>query len=260
MTVVDEAAGFLAGLWRSGRQEADFPPGLKPSTLDAGYDIQDRFIAGLGERVMGWKLGVGSQRQRVDTGIGRSVAGRVLGSRTFAPGDTVPLPGRAPVTVEFEIGFVLGQEIRPDATPADPMTAVSEARVTFELVRSRFVDRRVVGWPSFAADNGGFEALIVGAAVPMDRLAAVAESVVVLADGTERARCVTGADVTDPVTAFTGFVALARERGMVLPEGAIVSTGTVTTPFNIEGEATILARYLGLECGFRTSVASPREG
>ncbi len=48
MSTTDEAAAFLAALWRSGAQEVDFPPALKPATLDAGYDIQDRFIAGLG--------------------------------------------------------------------------------------------------------------------------------------------------------------------------------------------------------------------
>ena len=34
-----------------------------------------------------------------------------------------------------------------------------DVRTTVEPVRSRFGDRRVVGGPSFAADNAGFEAL-----------------------------------------------------------------------------------------------------
>ncbi len=254
MSTIDEAGSFLATLWRSGEQAPDFPPALKPATLNAGYDVQDRFIAALGETVRGWKLGVGSTKLKRETGIGRAIAGRVLGSRYFNNGDAVPLPNAAPVTVEFEIAFVLGRDVTPADDPAAVMSAVSETRVTFELVRSRFVDRRAVGWNAFAADNGGFEALVVGSTIDPAQIDAVYDSVVVSVDGAEKARALTGEDVTDPHSAMTGFAALAQERGMVLPKGAIISTGTVTKPFNIEGAVAISARYLGTEITCRTTL------
>jgi 2-keto-4-pentenoate hydratase len=65
----DSAAAHLAGLWRSGRQVAALPEELRPSSLTEGYDIQDRLVAALGERVVGWKLGVGSRKARVETQI-----------------------------------------------------------------------------------------------------------------------------------------------------------------------------------------------
>ena len=253
--VTDAAAAWLADLWRSGRQADALPPELRPDTIDAGYDIQDRLIAVLGERVVGWKLGVGSPKQRAETGAGGSIAGRVLASRCRRSGETIRLPDRAPITVEFEIAYVLGRDIRPDEPVSDPLAAIAETRVTFELVRSRFVDRRKVGWPSFAADNAAFEALVVGEPVDQAELAALAESAVVLVDGVEQARRLTGEDVTDPARAYVDFVATARRRGMVLPEGSIISTGTVTRPFNIEGAVEITARYLGRSIGIRTEVA-----
>jgi 2-keto-4-pentenoate hydratase len=255
MSKTDDAASFLAALWRSGEQAADFPAELKPAALNDGYDIQDRFVAALGEKVLGWKLGVGSHKAKRETGIGRAIAGRVLESRCYRAGDTVVLPDRAPVTIEFEIAFLLGRDVRPDEDPGAVMSAVAETRVTFELVRSRFIDRRSVGWPSFAADNGGFEALVVGDSLDPAQIDAVVASVVVSVDGAERARALVGDDVTDPNAAMTGFAALAQERGMVLPKGAIISTGTVTRPFNIEGGVAITARYLNTEIGFRTAVA-----
>ncbi len=254
MSTTDEAASFLAALWRSGEQAPDFPPALKPATLNAGYDIQDRFITDLGETVKGWKLGVGSHKGKRETGIGRAIAGRVLGSRYFNTGDAVKLPNAAPVTVEFEIAFVLGRDVTPADDPAAVMDAVSETRVTFELVRSRFVDRRAVGWNAFAADNGGFEALVVGAAIDPAQIDAIYQTVSVSVDGVEKARALTGEDVTDPYTAMTGFAATAQERGMVLPKGAIISTGTVTKPFNIEGAVEITARYLDAEITCRTTL------
>jgi 2-keto-4-pentenoate hydratase len=251
---LDRAAATLAGLWRSGKQTPALPPELRPASVEEGYDIQDRFIASLGERVVGWKLGVGSRKGKIDSGVGRAIAGRVLGSRRFASGATVTLPDRAPVTVEFEIAYVLGRDILPSETADAPWDAVAEIRTTVELVRSRFIDRRAVGWPSFAADNAGFDALIVGGVVEKSQLAEVAATAVVLVDGTEKARALSGDDVTDVETAFTDFMALARSRSMVLPQGSIISTGTVTKPFNIEGAVAVEVRYLDARLTFQTEI------
>jgi len=251
---LDRAAAALADLCRSGTQVAALPPELRPVSVEEGYDIQDRLIALLRERVVGWKLGVGSRKAKIDSGIGRAVAGRVLASRCFNSGAVVTLPDRAPVTVEFEIAYVLGRDILPTDMAEAPWDAVAGYCTTVELVRSRFIDRRAVGWPSFAADNAGFDALVVGGAIEKSQLADVAASAAVLVDGEEKTRVLTGEDVTDIDTAFTDFVALARSRGMVLPKGSIISTGTVTRPFTIEGEALIEARYLGASLTFQTKI------
>lgn len=251
----DAAAAWMTELWRSNRQVAGLPDDLKPATIDDGYDIQDRLVANLGLPVAGWKLGLGTPRQRAETGAGASIAGRVFQSKCHQPGDLIALPDSAPVTIEFEIAYVLDREIRPDALAIDPLAAIGETRVTFELVRSRFLDRRAAGWPSFAADNAAFEALVIGPTIDPGRLAEIADTAVVLADGVEQARRLTGDDATDPVRAFVDFVATARRRGVVLPKGAIISTGTVTRPFNITGAAMIEARYLDRSIGFSTRLA-----
>ncbi len=250
----DAAAAWLADLWHSGRQATALPPELRPGTIDEGYDIQDRLVALLGDRVAGWKLGVGSPKQRAETGAGASIAGRVLASRCHKPGETVLLPDQAPVTVEFEIAYVLGRRICPDDEPTEAMSAIVETRVTFELVRSRFTDRRAVGWPSFAADDAAFLALVIGEAVDGADLAGLTQSAIVRLDGVEQARCLTGEDATDPLQAYVDFVALARRRGMILPEGAIISTGTVTRPFNVTGAGEITAEYLGRTMSIRADV------
>jgi 2-keto-4-pentenoate hydratase len=255
MSMTDDAAALLAGLRRSGRQIADLPPALRPASLAAGYDIQDHLVAALGETIRGWKLGVGSIKAKRETGFGRSVAGRVLGSRTFENGATVPLLGAAPVVVEFEIAFVLGRDIHPAEDPAAVMDSVSETRVTFELVRTSFIERSAVGFPSFAADNSGFEALIIGGTLDPADITAATESVVVSVDGVERARMATGDDATDPVAAMTGFAGLAQERGMILPQGSIISTGTATLPFPLAAPATITAHYLGAALSCRIVLA-----
>jgi 2-keto-4-pentenoate hydratase len=248
----DAAAGILADAWRGGTLLTELPAPVRPATMAQGYDIQDRLIERLGEPTLGWKLGMGSYGQKRQSGVGRSIAGRLLASHVHRPGDTITLPNAAPVTVEFEIAYVLGRAILPNEGELALAEAIAETRVTFELVLSRFIDRRAVGWPSFAADNAGFHALVVGEPVDPACIPALVESLAVTLDGEAAARAVTGDDVTDPVAALTDLVSTARERGMVLPAGSIVSTGTVSRPFHVAATAAeVTARFLGQEFGFR---------
>jgi 2-keto-4-pentenoate hydratase len=254
------AAQALAELWRSGAQCRELPPEMQPTTLAQGYDIQDQLVAALDDRVVGWKLGVGSTAQKRGSGIGRSIAGRILASRLFGPGDIVTMPDSAPVTVEFEIGYVLGQDVLPDEPKFDLLDAVSEVRVAFELVRSRFVDRRAVGWPSFAADNSAFHALVLGPTLDPDDVHELISTLSVERDGVEVAQALMGDDMTDPRTALADLCETACERGMILPKGSIVSTGTQSRPFDVGGAtgASICARFLGSELSFRIAVANAR--
>jgi 2-keto-4-pentenoate hydratase len=254
------AARALAALWRSGAQCRELAPEMRPTTLAQGYAIQDQLVTALGERAVGWKLGVGSTAQKRASGIGRSIAGRILASRLFGAGDSVTMPDSAPVTVEFEIDYVLGRDVLPNEPAFDVLDAVSEVRVAFELVRSRFGDRRAVGWPSFAADNAAFHALVLGPTIDHDDVRELVSTLSVERDGVEVARALTGDDMTDPQAALADLVATSRERGMTLPKGSIVSTGTQSRPFDVGGTsgASIRARFFESEVSVRIAVANAR--
>ena len=247
------AAELLAEAWRTGRQLRELRAAIRPGTVADGYDVQDALIALLAEPVVGWKLGVGSAKLKAQTGIGRSIAGRVLKRHRYGAGASVPLPNAAPVTVEFEIAYVLGDTVSPHSPERPVWDWIAQTRVTFELVLSRFVDRRAVGWPSFAADNVGFQALVIGPVIDPKDLPEVAASLAVSVNGSERARAATGEDATDSLTAFGDLIAIARERRMTLPAGSIVSTGSVSLPFAMdEPDAEVRATFLERELRFRT--------
>src|SRR5512138_2916428 len=196
------AAALLAQAWREGRQLAELPPSARPQTLEQGYEIQDRLIAEMAQPVGGWKLGVGSRAALRQFSLERPLAGRILRSRFHGNGDRVVLPRSGPVTVEFEIAFVIGRAIPPGERIADPMSAVAEVRPTFELVLSRFVNRRAVGWPSFVGDSVGFAALVVGDPIDAATIEDVSGTVVISVDGCEAARGLAGDELTDPLAAF----------------------------------------------------------
>ena len=69
------------------------------------------------------------------------------------------------------------------------------------------------------------------------------------------ARALAGDELTDPVKSLGYLMAHARERGMTLREGDIVSTGAIGKPFDIPGgNVEIVARFVGSELRARTSV------
>jgi 2-keto-4-pentenoate hydratase len=245
------AASQLAAAWRAGRQLTELPEAMRPRTLTEGYDLQEAFIASMGDAA-GWKLGVGSPAAMRGAGLERPLVGRVLASRLHRAGEAVKMPSRAPVTVEFEVAFVLARDIAPGETLHSPLDAVSAAHVTFELVLSRFANRRAVGWPSFAGDSVGFEALVVGSPIDLARVDAVAASAVVSVDGVATARGLAGDEFTDPVRSLGYLLEHAAERGVTLARGQIVTTGAAAKPFDLAGrDAEVAARYLDAELRFR---------
>jgi 2-keto-4-pentenoate hydratase len=244
------AAALLAQAWREGKQIAELPAQARPQTLEQGYDVQDKLIAAMGEPVGGWKLGVGSPAALKQFSLARPLAGRVLHSRFYKTGDRVVLPASGAVTVEFEIAFVLGRDIAPGERIADPLSAVAEVRPTFELVLSRFANRRAVGWPSFVGDSVGFGALIIGEPIDRARIADVAGSVAIVANGTEAARGLSGDELTDPVTAFGYLLAHAADRKQTLERGEIATLGAIGKPFDVSGDARIAASFLGRRLEF----------
>ncbi|MCK1543498.1 hydratase, partial [Bradyrhizobium sp. 179] len=80
------AARLLAQVWHGTQQIVELPVDIRPSSIDQGYDVQDRLIALLGVPVVGWKLGVGSAKLKQQSGVERSIAGRVLATRRHEPG------------------------------------------------------------------------------------------------------------------------------------------------------------------------------
>lgn len=245
------AAALIADAWRGGKQITELPAGMRPQTLEQGYDVQQRLVANMNAPVGGWKLGVGSAAALKQFSLPRPLAGRVLRPRFHSSGDCVALPDTGAVTVEFEIAFVIGRDVAPGERLADPMSAVAEVRPTFELVLSRFVDRRAVGWPSFVADSVGFGALIVGDPIDAASIDDVAGSVVISVDGRETARGLEGDELTYPRKAFDYLLAHAAERGETLKRGEIATLGAIGKPFDVTGDVAVEAVFLGRRLGFK---------
>ena len=246
------AARLIAAACRTKTRLAELPAACRPATLDQGYDIQDRLIGELADPVTGWKLGQGSPKGLRAAGLERALVGRVLAARCHPAGSTIRLPVAAPVTVEIEIAFRLACDIAPDGPLRSARDVVGQASLAAEIILSRYVDRKVVGLPSYLAENVGFEALVLGPAIDAADIRRIMQTVVVDLDGRHIADHQTGEDAIDPWRAVEHLMAHARARAMTLREGQIVSTGTISRPFDCAGPAAaIVARVGALEMPFR---------
>jgi 2-keto-4-pentenoate hydratase len=235
----------LMEAWRSGELLHLLPAGIKPETLDQGYDAQDELLKVSSSARAGWKLGVGSPSAMRTANLSRPLVGQLERARLHESGVHLQLPAATPVTVECEIAFVLDRDLPPMIGRAVDPEDIRSTCVTFEIVRSRFTNRKTVGWPSFAADNVGFEALVVGKSIcegiDLKVMRELAETAVVKLDGVPKAKGLSGDSATDPLGSLAALYQHAAERGVTLRAGDLVTTGAMCEPFDIEGAGHVLS-------------------
>ena len=253
------AALALAQAWRDGRQLSALPEAMRPRTLAQGYTLQDAFVQAIGDRIAGWKLGAGSANAMQAAGLDRPVVGRLLAAQCqhhAGDGETlVRLRCAAPVTVEFEISVKLGRDIAPGTAPADPMRAVTSVHPSFELVQSRFTDRRAVGWPSFVGDNVGFAAHIIGAPIAASDVARLIGGLDIQYDGASMPTSLGDGDQVDLAQSLRHLFDHAADRDITLRAGEIVSAGVVARPFDMApGPHTLAAVGPGASLRLRVDV------
>ena len=245
------AAHLLAMATNTRRQFKELPEANRPRTLAEGYDVQDRMAReagrseGLEDSIAGWKLGFGSANAMKGAGLDRPVIGRVFTKRLYKEGDTIPVPVGLKAMVEIEIAFTLARDIGPADRIADPLAAIADTHIACELVLSRYIDRTKVGLPSFVADSVGFHALVVGQKLDVNGIGTVATTATVLVDGKETTGPQTGGDTIDALWSLGQLMAHARDRGLTLRKGEIVTTGTITKPFDAPTPSTIVVKATG---------------
>lgn len=236
-TKFDKASHYLYDLWLSKTQCLSLPEPLRPKTLEEGYEIQNRLIESIGSRILGWKLGVGSEAQLSRTHLKRPLVGQVFEDRVFGSGGFIDLPQSGSITVECEIGLYLSRDISSDPEYEVSADDIADIIFTFEIVRSRFKDRLSVGWPSFVADNVGFEALILGCPLSSnlnnELVNDIAENARIELDGSEVSGVLKGKDSIDPIKALSHLAKHACEHNFTLKQGDIVTTGAYFQPFEL---------------------------
>jgi len=202
--------------------------------LAAAYQVQKVYLGEVigADRIVGYKIGLTSQRMQAMCGIDHPIAGAVFAKRVMNSGAKVAIADYHHLGLEFEICARLGRDLEPRKTPyprAEVSNAVDAVCAAIELVDDRHADYAVLDCKSLVADNSWNAGVILGAFVqpPPSNLDGVVG--VAYQDGVEIGRG-RGADALGhPFEPLAWLASHLASQGEGLRKGDIVMTGSIVT-------------------------------
>jgi len=224
--MMHDMAATLAAAFRDDELIAPVPDAALRDEA-AAYALQAQVIDGLGLDLAGWKVGATSARAQAIMGAAEPFYGPVFRARLWADEAIVALPaGFRGFECEFALRIGADLPPRTGGYGVEQLVIAVDAVVpAIELIATR---QRLDGMGDVRraiADLGLDHGLVLGPPLmppPVRELGGA--TVIARVDGVEIARG-TGADVLGhPLEAL----AWLTRRGVALPAGALVSTGTCT--------------------------------
>lgn len=223
---------------------------LVPRTLDGSIDdayrvqavLQNKLLANhrVGE-IVGWKVALTSAAMQTMIGVGEPLAGAVFASRVQTHPARVRLDDYQHVGLEFEVAVRTSKPLGAGAPVYDRTSivdAVGAIACAYELVEDRNADFAELDAFSLVADNAWNAGVVLGewhqqwANVDLENGPTRA-----WLDGELAGEGRTGDALGHPFEAVAWLSSLLSRRGITLPSGQIVLTGSsITTRFPEPGQ------------------------
>ncbi len=232
------AARFLRSA-AEGPPPADLPVEIAPQSVAEAYAIQHLTIGADG--VAGWKVGATSAP-------GAYSCAALSSGRLLADGGILQRGNRLP-EVEVEIAIRIARDLLPGGARAreEVLAALGSAHAAFEIVESRFLDRKKAAPLSTLADAQSCRAFVIaeqGVEGWQDRDLAGVEAVLSV-DGAELARKTGSASASQIVEAIHWLAGHADRFGG-LRAGQVVITGARIGPLPIGSASNLRAEITGI--------------
>ena len=229
------AAGLLRDAY-SGLRPGDIPPDLRPTSPAEAYRIQDLVIGRSG--IAGWKVGATAASGN------RTCAALATQSR-LADGAVLRRGDRRP-DLEVEVAIRIATDLPPRSASYgrnEVLAALTGAHAAFEIVESRFRDRKRASPLSTLADAQSCRAFVIGSGIEdWQRLNLASLEVTLFSDDVEMVRTHNGASVADTIDALVWLANHAAGRGVGLTAGQFVITGARIGPVEVPAASRISAQ------------------
>jgi 2-keto-4-pentenoate hydratase len=245
----EQLAHDLAEAWRTG---GTIPlPAAAPVTRAQAYAIQDQMAGLIGGRVAGWKVGATVRAVQVFEGHDGPLPGRVFADRLFDSPAKIPASLFKGVKVECEFAFRLTRDWKgARLVDRDAIAAALTFHPAFELAASRYAPgtgNRAATTFDGIADNGSGGAAVLGAAVEnWQTLPFGTMEIDARIDDSPPIQIYTGAYRRDPVAIVAETFSDLSARGVDLPAGTCVLTGSLSLPTPVRKGQTVTAAFAGL--------------
>ena len=203
---------------------------IGPTDIDAAYQVQRLVIdarLAAGAKVVGRKIGITSQAVMDQVGVDQPDFGFLLDEMSFADGETIPFAPLLQPRAEVEVAFVLGADLKGDATPADVRAAVAYAVAAIEVVDSRVRDWDIT-IADTVADNASSGVFVLGdGRVPLADFEPKDVTMTLVRDGAEVSTGTGAACLGDPLNALAWLAEAAERYGSPLRQGDVVLSGAL---------------------------------
>jgi 2-keto-4-pentenoate hydratase len=245
---IEQAARTLWTAWRENRRIRELAQDCRPVNRQDGYRVQSEFARQSGQKVFGWKIAATSSAGQKHIGVDGPLAGRLLSTRVFASGDTVPFTNNMMKVAEAEFAFRMARDLPPRNTlysMQEVLDAVDTLHPAIEIPDSRYDDFVRVGAAQLIADNACASYFVLGAAVSANwrALDLAASRVTAIVNG-RTLRDGSGANVLgDPRIALTWIANELSAIDECLRTGQVVTTGTCIVPVDVGAGDHVFADF-----------------
>lgn len=230
---------------------APLPRECAPRDLEEAYAIQARLQAmrapALGP-IVGWKIAGAARSRTRMLGVDEPLRGGIHATQVHRDRATLRAADHVHLGVECEIAIELGVDVPPGSRPVDGAQAarfVGRACPAFEIVDDRFLQyppppRLVLDGVACNAGNAG---LIVGAGMhDTTGLDLGALRAMLRVRGGFAGESTAHETAGDPLDTLAWLIRSLSSRGVPLPAGTLVSTGSLgPTRFLEAGEDAVLS-------------------
>lgn len=235
-TWAEQAAAELLRQHRQGERFAALTVPAPLIDVSSAYAVQEALVrskcAELGSHSAGYKIALTTPAMQAMVGFEGSISGQLLACQIQPSGAKLQAAHYGRLALEFEIAFVMKDDLPARAQPwgQDIAEHIAQALPALELIDDRRADYTTLRQDilTLAADNAWNAGLVVGEPIEgielsrLDQICGVA-----CIDGVEVGRG-KGSDVLGhPLTALAWLADHLAARGLRLRRGDIVTTGSL---------------------------------
>jgi 2-keto-4-pentenoate hydratase len=246
---IERLARDLAEAWRSGGSIPLPAARAAPSSRAAAYAVQDRMAELIGARVAGWKVGAAVRAVQVFEGHDGPLPGRIFADRVLENPARFPSRLVRSAKVECEFAMRLMRDL-PRATPPlgpSDLAGLLTFHPAIELSATRYAPgtgNRAPTTYDGIADNGSGAAAVLGAGVsdwrdlPFETMPIEARL-----DGSPPIQMYSAHYRRHPLDITAETFSELRSRGIELPAGTCLLTGSLSLPTPIRAGQTLIVRF-----------------
>ncbi|MEZ5649439.1 MAG: fumarylacetoacetate hydrolase family protein [Burkholderiaceae bacterium] len=236
-------------LWESIQDNVHDPDQLRGLlSMDAAYAVQlgvlTRFEE-LGDRLVGWKVGLTAKAIQEQLGFHEPVFGFLTRNARHESGVELDFGNLKAPGFENELCLTIGETLTgPDVTFDQAMAAISEVSPAFEIIEKR--SRPPLDMPLAMADNGQQKGFVVGEGVQFTGMDLAKVSVDVFVNGTKQETAIGAEVLGTPVESVVWLANKLSQFERSLEAGSFVMSGSFTKQYDLSRGDRIEADFAGI--------------